>query len=75
MPQVAAVVGLVMWTATEAPGARGAGPKLSTPPAIVQPGSEPGASMVQARPPLVGRVSLTWRPKTVPAPLLVTVMT
>ncbi len=55
-----AVVGLVMWTWTEAPAARDAGPKPSTPPAIVQPGLEPAASMLQARPGgVVGRVSLT----------------
>ncbi len=76
VPQVAPVVGLVMWTWTEAPAARDAGPKPSTPPAIVQPGLEPAASMLQARPGgVVGSVSLTVSPVTAPAPLLVTVTT
>src|SRR6476646_4963114 len=53
VPQVALVVGLVMWTWTLAPAARSAGPKLSTPALIEKPALELAASMVQLSPALV----------------------
>src|SRR5882672_11033051 len=75
VPQLAEVVGLVMWTWTEAPGARLAGPKPRTPAAMFQEPVVPPASMAQLRPPLVGSVSATLTPVAVPAPVLVSVMT
>src|SRR5437763_1799215 len=71
---VAAVVGLVMWTWLTAPAARVVGPKLSVVPVMDQPTSECAVSMVQSRPGLVGRGSVTVTPVAVPVPLLVTVM-
>jgi len=51
-------------------------PKLqeSVPVAIVQPASEPAASIVHDVPPFVGSVSVTETPVAVPTPLFVTVM-
>src|SRR2546430_13072866 len=54
---VALVVGEVMWTWMEAPEARSAGPYTKWPLWMEKPALEPGASMDQARPPLVGRAS------------------
>src|SRR6266436_3434524 len=64
VPQVAEVVGEVMWTWTEAEGARSTGPKWRTP-----------AVMLQLRPALVGTVSETVTLRAMPAPVLVTVTT
>src|SRR5437867_2816252 len=72
-PQVAGVVGEVMWTWVLALGARLAGPKDNTPLAIDQPELEPPASIDQFSPELVGRVSVTVTPLAVPVPVLVTV--
>ena len=52
-PQSAASVVPTMWTAAEAPAARSAGPKVSTPATIDQPLAAP--SIVQLMP--AGRVS------------------
>src|SRR6266436_4161177 len=73
VPQVAAVVGEVMWTWTEAEGARSTGPKCRTPAVMVQVPVVPPASMLQLRPALVGRVSETVTLRAVPAPVLLTV--
>src|SRR5437763_1678810 len=66
---VAAVVGLVMWTWTEAPGPRSVvgPPKCRVPPEIVQAGS--AGLTVQTRSVLVGRVSLSVTSWAVPGPL------
>src|SRR6266704_2302405 len=72
VPQVAGVVDEVMWTWTEAPGARSAGPKCRTPAVMVQVPVVVPASMLQLRPALVGRVSETATFRAVPAPVLVT---
>src|SRR5437764_133784 len=57
VPQVAAVVALVMWTWKVAAAAMSTGPKLNTPAVLVQVPVVPPASMDQLRPVLVGRVS------------------
>src|SRR5947209_154509 len=74
-PGVAPVVGLTMWTCVVAPEGRSVGPKLRTPAGVVQPGSVlvGSGSIVQLRPALVGRLSLTVTPVAAPAPVLVTV--
>src|SRR5438093_1273037 len=59
VPQVAEVVGEVMWTWVLAPPARLAGPKDSTPALMAPPELDPPASMVQLSPALVGRLSDT----------------
>src|SRR5437773_1419434 len=75
VPQVAEVVGEVMWTWVLAPPARSAGPKCSAPEEMVHPELDPPASMDQLRPALVGRVSVTVTPLAVPTPVLDTVTT
>src|SRR6266853_640031 len=75
VPQVAAVVGEVMWTWKEAVGARSTGPKWRTPVVMVQVPVVLAPSMLQLRPELVGRVSETVTLFAVPAPVLVTVTT
>src|SRR6266571_3935719 len=75
VPQVAEVVGEVMWTWTEAPGARSTGPKCRTPAVMVQVPVVAPASMLQLRPELVGRVSETVTLRAMPSPLLATVTT
>src|SRR5437660_741281 len=72
---VAAVVGLVMWTWLEAPGARSAGPKLKELPVRVQVPVVCAPSMDQDKSAFEGTVSETVTPWAVPRPLLVTVMT
>ena len=74
VPQLAEVVGLVMWTCLLAPAARVPQLQVSVPAAIEQPVSLPAASMVQLRPALVGRLSVSVTPVALPAPLLVTVI-
>src|SRR5712671_1836482 len=77
VPQVAAVVGLVMWTWTLAPAARStplAPPKLRMPPDRVHVPVVPAASIAQASPAFVGTVSLTLTPWAVPAPVFVRVI-
>src|SRR5947208_973119 len=75
VPQVAAVVALVMWTWKVAAAAMSTGPKLNTPAVLVQVPVVPPASMDQLRPVLVGRVSETLTLRAMPAPPLVTVRT
>src|SRR5260370_771694 len=75
VPQVADVVGEVMWTWKDAEGARSTGPKWRTPVVMVQVPVVAPASMLQLSPELVGRVSETVTPVAVPAPVLVTVTT
>src|SRR5207249_8941802 len=75
VPQVAGVVGEVMWTWVLAPPARLAGPKDSTPALMAHPELDPPASMVQLSPALVGRVSDTVTFLAVPTPVLDTVIT
>src|SRR6266704_2638082 len=75
VPQVAAVVGEVMWTWNETVGARSTGPKWRTPVVMVQVPVVPPASMLQLSPTLVGRVSETVTLRAVPAPVLLTVTT
>src|SRR5712691_11010062 len=75
VPQVAEVVGEVMWTWKEAVGARSTGPKWRTPVVMVQVPVVPPASMLQLRPELAGRVSETLSLCAMPAPVLVTVTT
>src|SRR5437773_1066536 len=58
-PQVAWVVGEVMWTWVLAPPARLAGPKDSTPAVMLHPAVELAVSLHDALPVLVGRVSDT----------------
>src|SRR5947199_71888 len=70
VPQVAWVVGEVMWTWVLAPPARLAGPKDSTPPEMLHLELELAASMVQLSPALVGRVSDIVTPLAVPTPVL-----
>src|SRR5438132_340251 len=75
VPQVALVVGEVMWTWVLAPAARSAGPKDSTPAEILHPELYPPASMDQDSPALsfpTRRSSDLW---AVPAPVLDTVIT
>src|SRR6266478_1427941 len=72
-PQVAEVVGEVMWTWKEMPEARSTGPKCRTPAVMVQVPVVPPSSMLQLRPELVGRVSETVTLRAVPAPVLLTV--
>src|SRR2546430_12155885 len=57
VPQVAAGVGEAMWTWTEAPAARSAGPQVRGPPTMENPELEPPASMDQDKPALAGRGS------------------
>src|SRR5258708_1072225 len=57
VPQVAAVVGEVIWTWTEPEGARSPRPNSRTPPAMAQVPGGPPAAMLQLSPELVGRVS------------------
>src|SRR5216683_8286877 len=59
VPQVAEVVGEVMWTWTEAEGARSTGPKWRTPAVMVQLPVVLVPSMLQLSPALVGTVSET----------------
>src|SRR6266446_4870519 len=75
VPQVAEVVGEVMWTWKEMPEARSTGPKCRTPVVMVQVPVVPPASMLQIKPELVGRVSETVTPVAVPAPVLLIVTT
>src|SRR5258708_13262010 len=56
VPQVAEVVGEVMWTWTEAEGATSTGPKCRTPSLLVQVPVVAPASMLQLSPALVGTV-------------------
>src|SRR5436309_2503496 len=71
VPQVAAVVGDVMWTCLLVPEARSPQSQVSTPLVIVQPASLFAGSIAQARPASVGSVSVTVTPCAVPAPLFV----
>src|SRR6266478_1266840 len=75
VPQVADVVGEVIWTWKDAEGARSTGPKWRTPAVMVQLPVVLVPSMLQLRPVLVGRVSETVTLFEVPAPGLVTVTT
>src|SRR5258707_7259201 len=75
VPQVAVVVGEVMWTWTEAEGARSTGPKCRTPAVMVQVPVVAPASMLQLSPALVGSVSETVTLRAMPSPVLVTVTT
>src|SRR5258707_641576 len=75
VPQVAEVVGEVMWTWTEAEGARSTGPKCRTPAVMVQVPVVAPASMLQLSPELVRTVSETVTLRAVPSPVLVTVTT
>src|SRR2546426_1061446 len=75
VPQVAWVVGEVMWTWVLAPPARLAGPKDSTPPEMLHPELELAVSVVQLSPALMGKVSDTVTFLAVPTPVLDTVMT
>src|SRR6266478_6325283 len=75
VPQVAEVVGEVIWTWKDAEGARSTGPKWRTPAVMVQLPVVLVPSMLQLRPELVGRVSETVTLCAVPAPVLVTVTT
>src|SRR5712692_7228313 len=75
VPQVAEVVGEVMWTWKEMPEAMSTGPKCRTPDVMVQVPVVAPASMLQLSPELVGRVSETVTLRAVPAPVLVTVTT
>src|SRR6266851_2540621 len=75
VPQVAEVVGEVMWTWNETVGARSTGPKWRTPVVMVQVPVVLRPSMLQLSPALVGRVSETVTLCAVPAPVLVTVTT
>src|SRR2546429_139919 len=70
VPQVALVVGEVMWTWVLAPAARSAGPKDSTPAEMLHPELDPPASMDQDSPALVGRVSFFFKLWATPAPVL-----
>src|SRR5438270_4319841 len=72
---VSLVVGLVMWTVAEAPGARSAGPKLKELPVRVQVPVVCAPSMDQDKSAFEGTVSETVTSWAVPRPLLVTVMT
>src|SRR4051794_7522369 len=75
VPQLAEVVGLVMWTCLLARGARVPKAHERTPAAIEQPVSELAASIAQLRPAVVGRVSPSVTPVALPAPELVIVIT
>src|SRR6266481_8168123 len=75
VPQVAEVVGEVMWTWTEAEGARSTGPKLRFPAVSVQLPVVLVPSMLQLSPALVGTVSETVTLRAMPSPVLVTVTT
>src|SRR6266853_2066590 len=75
VPQVAEVVGEVMWTWKEAVGARSTGPKWRTPVVMVQVPVVPPASMLQIKPELAGKVSETVTPVAVPGPELLIVTT
>src|SRR5437899_561412 len=75
VPQVAGVVGEMMWTWKVAPGARSSGPNFSTPATIAPLRFVHPASMLQAVPAFVGSVSLTMTLRAMPAPLLVIVTT
>src|SRR6266487_704214 len=75
VPHVAAVVGLVMCTAADAPDARSAGPNESTPLLILQLLAGLCEAIVQVRPLLVGSVSVTVTLRAMPAPELVTMIT
>src|SRR5687768_3967399 len=69
VPQFTRFVGLEMRTWFDSPGPRSVGPKLSVPPLIDQPGSEFGPSIVQARAPPVGKVSVTATLRAIPLPV------
>ena len=73
-PQVAAVVGEVRWTVTEAPGAIDGKVQVRTPFTIEQSCAPVPPSIDQLRPPFVGSVSLTTTFLAVPWPLFVTVI-
>src|SRR5260370_818598 len=75
VPQVAEVVGEVMWTWKEAPEARSTGPKLRFPAVSVQLPVVLVPSMLQLSPALVGSASETVTLRAVPAPVLLTVTT
>src|SRR5260370_1449636 len=70
VPQVAGVVGEVMWTWTEAEGARSTGPKCRPPAVMVLFPKDPAASMLHPRPPFVARPSETVTLRAMPAPVL-----
>src|SRR5258707_8881114 len=72
VPQVAEVVGEVMWTWKDAEGARSTGPKWRTPAVMVQLPVVLVPSMLQLNPALVGTVSETVTLRAVPPPGLVT---
>src|SRR5260370_1364249 len=69
VPQVAAVVGEVMWTWKEAPEARSTGPKLRFLAGSVQLRVVLASSTLQLSAPLVGRASETVTLRAVPAPV------
>src|SRR5260370_11950868 len=75
VPQVAEVVGEVMWTWKEAPEARSTGPKLRFPAVSVQLPVVWRPSMLQLSPAVVGTVSETVTPVPVPGPELLIVTT
>src|SRR5438876_646706 len=75
VPQVAAVVGEVMWTCLVAPEPRLPKAQVRMPTKMEHPASDPPASMLQDRPALVGTVSETVTFLAVPAPELDTVIT
>ena len=76
VPQVAEVVGEVMWTDALAPAARSKPlpPQVRTPVAIAQDQPPVVARTLQFRPGLVGSVSFITTSKALPSPLFVTVI-
>src|SRR5260370_439948 len=75
VPQVAEVVGEVIWTWKEAPEARSTGPKLRFPAVSVQLPVVLVPSMLQLSPAVVGTASETVTVRAMPAPVLLTVTT
>src|SRR5438132_1665491 len=75
VPQVALVVGEMMWTWVLAPAARSAGPKDSTRAEVLHPELDPPAAMDQDSPALLARVSVTGTLWATPDPSLHTVIT
>jgi hypothetical protein len=75
VPQVADVVGEVIWTVVELPDAIDVDGHVRIPPPMVQALTQPvWPAIVQVRPPLVGRVSLSVTPVAVAGPAFETVI-
>src|SRR5260370_1112287 len=70
VPQVAEVVGEVMWTWKEMPEARSTGSKFRSQAVMLELPAFPPRPTPQLSPALVGRVSETVTPVAVPAPVL-----